>query len=598
MNPTALSPHHSDRWSLESYFPRFGGDAYQQFKQLLQSDLATFLTRLESVTSLSAEDIVELEELAVRYGHLSSYLGCLSSDDANDDAVKADEAWIATLGADLIKVSALISSRVAALSDAAAAELEAAPALAGAEFSVRRMHEKGQHLMPPAQESLAADLNVDGLHAWGRLYETLSGRLTFSMTFPDGHVETVPMARRRALMADVDRGVREAAFRDGQMPWETHADTFAAALNSIAGTRLSLYKRRGLGHFLDEPLFDGALGRATIDAMLHAIREHLEIPRRALRAAAKLQRAPLHFFDLEAPQVPAPEGLKVSWDDACGIVHRAFHAAYPALGQYFDDMLERRWIEAQPRAAKRPGAFCTGSHLTREQRVYMTHHETIHDVVTLAHEVGHAWHSHVLRDRRAFASEYPMTLAETASNFGEMILLDGLARDPSSPKGLAAYLLDQEMNRAHAYLVNIPMRYEFERRFYEARSSGEVSTPGMRDLMNGAQREWYGDTLAADGLDPMFWASKMHFFITGVSFYNFPYVFGYLLSQGLFARFKAEGAAFLPRYESFLASTGSARCEDVVRGTLGADITQPEFWAVAIRALEPAVAAYEKLAAR
>jgi oligoendopeptidase F len=227
----------------------------------------------------------------------------------------------------------------------------------------------------------------------------------------------------------------------------------------------------------------------------------------------------------------------------------------------------------------------------------MTHNATIHDVVTLAHEVGHAWHSHVLRKKRPLAASYPMTLAETASNFGEMILLDGLERDPSSSPALVSYLLDQQMNRATAYLVNIPMRYDFERRFYEERARGEVSTPGLCELMSAAQGDWYGDTLPSEGLDPMFWASKLHFFITGLSFYNFPYAFGYLLSQGLFARFKSEGPAFLPRYEQFLANTGSADCEAVVKETLGADITQPAFWSKAIVFLGEGVAAYEKLAA-
>jgi oligoendopeptidase F len=226
----------------------------------------------------------------------------------------------------------------------------------------------------------------------------------------------------------------------------------------------------------------------------------------------------------------------------------------------------------------------------------MTWHNTMHDMVTLAHEVGHAWHSCVLRPARAWAAAYPMTLAETASNFGEMILLSGLTGDPALTPAMKAYLLDQEMLRASGYLLNIPMRYEFEKSFYSERGNGEVPVSHLRDLMTEAQRKLYGDTLLDDGTDPMFWASKMHFFISGVSFYNFPYVFGYLLSQALFARFKEEGASFLPRYEAFLASTGSATCEEVARQSLGADLTSPDFWATGIRSLAPAVAAYEKLA--
>ena len=225
----------------------------------------------------------------------------------------------------------------------------------------------------------------------------------------------------------------------------------------------------------------------------------------------------------------------------------------------------------------------------------MTFHNTVHDMVTLAHEVGHAWHSCVLRPARSLVARYPMTLAETASNFGEMILLDGLMSDPGISPATTAYLLDQEMLRAHAYLINIPMRYEFEKSFYTERAHGEVPISRLRDLMSEAQRRLYGDTLLDDGTDPMFWASKMHFSITGVSFYNFPYVFGYLLSQALFARFKEEGADFLPRYEAFLAMTGSATCEEVVRQSLGENLTDPGFWAKGIRAIEPNLERYESL---
>ena len=541
--------------------------------------------------------IPDFEAHTERLGHLSAYLGCLSAADANDEAVKADEAWMATMIAEHEKLGATLRSGLAALSEADFTRLLACPETEGAAHTLQRFRIEGQRQMPGDLEALASDLNVDGLHAWGRLYDTLTGKMAFEMTFPDGHSETVEMSRRRALMSEPDRRLREAAFHAGQKPWLDHADTLAAGLNGIAGTRLSLYAKRGVGHFLDTPLFDGAMSRASLDAMMEAIQTHIELPRRALRVAAKLQgTSALHFFDLEAPQVAAPDQKALTWDDACATVDRAFTAAYPALGDYFRKILADRWIEAAPRSGKRPGAFCTGSRLNREERIYMTYHGTVHDMVTLAHETGHAWHSSVLRPARTLASDYPMTLAETASNFAEMILLSGLMRDPALTPEMKAYLLDQEMLRAHAYLINIPMRFEFEKAFYTERAAGEVSVTRLGELMSAAQHKLYGNTLLPDGTDPMFWASKMHFFITGVSFYNFPYVFGYLLSQALFARFQEEGAAFLPRYEAFLAMTGSANCEEVARQTLGADLTDPAFWSTALRAMEPTLAQYEGLA--
>lgn len=588
-----------DRWTLESWFPGFGGPDYVEFKSALVRDVEALKPRMAALGGdlrELARAVHEIEALGDRLGHLSAYLGCLSADDANDESVKADEAWISKVDAEYSKLLAPLRAALAALNEADFEALLLDASLKDAGHAVRRLRHEGRHQMSAEMEALAADLNVNGLHAWGRLYDTLTGRMEFEMTFPDGHRETVPMSRRRALMSEPDRRLREAAFHDGQKPWNEHAVTLAAALNGIAGTRLSLYGRRSLPHFLDTPLFDGAMSRRSLDAMLEAIHANIELPRRALRKAAKLQGTPaLHFFDLEAPQVAAPAEKPLTWDEACRTVDQAFSAAYPKLGQYFRRMLVDRWIEAQPRSGKRPGAFCTGSPLRREERVYMTFHRTVHDMVTLAHEVGHAWHSCVLRPARSLASNYPMTLAETASNFGEMILLSGLMNDPGITAATKAYLLDQEMLRAHAYLVNIPMRYEFEKAFYTERAAGEVGAGRLAELMTEAQRRLYGDTLLDDGADPMFWASKMHFFISGISFYNFPYVFGYLLSQALFARFKEEGAGFLPRYEAFLQLTGSATCEEVVLRTLGEDLTSPGFWSRALRAMEPSLVAYEAL---
>ncbi len=594
------APLTPDRWSLESWFSGLRADDYEEFKARLMQAVESLTQRAAASggdTAATARLINDYEALAERLGHLGDYLGCLSADDANDEAVKADRAWMATLEAEGEKLLAALKSSLAALDEETFAAVLSDTTIGGAEHTVRRMRDAGRKQMSRDLESLASDLNVDGIHAWGRLYDTLTGKMEFDMTFPDGHVERVPMARRRALMSEPDRRLREAAFHEGQKPFIDHADTLAAGLNAIAGTRLSLYARRQIPHFLDTPLFDGAMSRASLDAMLEAIHSHISLPRRAIRKAAQFQGTPaLHFFDLEAPQIKTPDEKSITWDEACATVGQAFGAAYPKLGAYFQEMLERRWIEAQPRAGKRPGAFCTGSPLLREERVYMTWHGTVHDLVTLAHEVGHAWHSCVLRPARSLAADYPMTLAETASNFGEMILLDGLLSDPGLKPETKAYLLDQEMLRAHAYLINIPMRYEFEKAFYTERAKGELSVSRFAELMNAAQHKLYGDTLLADGTDPMFWASKMHFFITGVSFYNFPYVFGYLLSQALFARFKSEGAAFLPHYEKFLTMTGSATCEEVVKHTLGEDLTSTAFWTRALRAIEPALQAYEALA--
>jgi oligoendopeptidase F len=180
-----------------------------------------------------------------------------------------------------------------------------------------------------------------------------------------------------------------------------------------------------------------------------------------------------------------------------------------------------------------------------------------------------------------------MTLAETASTFAEQILAEGVLEDAALPASARDAMLDSERSSAALMLLDITVRFEFERKLHEERASGEVPVSRLEELMVATQREVWGDTLAPGGEDPMFWASKLHFFMADVSFYNFPYTFGYLLTRALHGRLQREGAAFLPRYEDFLRLTGSAPVEEVVRRTLGADTTDPAFWEGCIATLAP-----------
>jgi oligoendopeptidase F len=590
-------------WDLTSYFPSFDGNEYRAFRSALAADLKLALARASVLPALTADSpsvrdwaevFVAWERLVARIWHLGSYLGCVGAADSTNEAVRAEEARAALFSAEEAKLKTQLLRALRSADNAAFAALLAVPESADAGHILKRFRAEAAFQMPVAQEALAADLGVDGFKAWGQLYDTLTGKMTFDMTFPDGSHKTIPMAQRRALMADANREIRCAAFTEGNKVWAAAGDACAAALNALAGTRHTLYSRRGRGQFLDEPLHDGAVSKETIETMFAAVAENYALPRRILRIGARLQGTPaLAWYDLEAPHPLEPEPL-LSWDEGVAMVQEAFDAAYPRLGDYFRDIVARRWIEAEKRANKRSGGFCTGSPLTREERIYMTFTGTVHDVVTLAHEAGHAWHSHLLGDLRPIARSYPATLAETASTFAEKILVDGLLARPRLTASRRASLLDMATNHTPAYLLNIPVRFVFESRFYEERKVGVVGVTRFCELMAQAQREVYGETLEAGGEDPWFWASKLHFFMPDLSFYNFPYTFGFLLSQALFTQFQHEGTSFLPAYENFLRTTGRASCEEGVAATLGWNIRDKDFWAQAIATGEAQVDAFER----
>jgi oligoendopeptidase F len=155
-------------------------------------------------------------------------------------------------------------------------------------------------------------------------------------------------------------------------------------------------------------------------------------------------------------------------------------------------------------------------------------------------------------------------------------------------------MLDSRMQDGSAFLLNIPMRFLFERAVYEERAAGELTVSRLGELMAEVQRTCYGDTLSADELDPWFWAPKLHFYLTGISFYNFPYTFGYLFSLGTFARAKREGPSFFPVYEKLLQRTGSDSAEQLARSHLGIDLEGPDFWNASIDLIEADLVHYEE----
>jgi oligoendopeptidase F len=581
-------------WDLTSYFREFNGAEMLQFKEAMRADIDALQRDAAALPVLTKDNahawehlLARHEDLARRMSHLSSYISCLASADARHEAYVQEEAALARWRAEVAKIRVEFLRALKDASDEVFANWVARPGLAGAQNYLNRLREEARRAMSPEEEIVAADLGVDGIQAWGRLYDTISSKLEFDMVYPDGRRERVPMSQRRSLMDHRDGRIRKAAFEGGNEAWKKLEDVAAAALNAIAGTRLTLNRHRKVNHFLDIALFQAAINRKTLDAMLEAVYANAEVARRILRLKARaMSRKTVAWYDLGAPlDLPAQD--KLSWEAAKTTVAESFARAYPALGDFFQrKVLAQRWVDWEPRPGKRPGGFCTTSMLSKESRIFMTYNESLGDVLTLAHEAGHAFHGFLMRDLRPYRRIYPMTLAETASTFGEQVLMNGLLDDPAVSDAQKAMMLDAEVGHGAIYLLDIPVRYEFEKAFYEERQAGELSVSRLKELMVETQHRIFADVLEPGGEDPYFWASKLHFYISGVTFYNFPYTFGFLLSRGLYAMFNTDGSEFLSQYEQFLRLAGSDTAENVVKATLGRDLETPEFWSEAIQSLE------------
>ena len=246
----------------------------RRFKADLRDDLDALLTGASDAAPLNSNNqdaweriVLSFEDAVTRLRHLSSYVSCITSADANNEDFAAEEGALSLLDAQMSKILVELQRGFKSSSDEVFEAFTSRPALRDAQYRIARIREQSRYTMSTEEEHLASDLGVDGIEAWGRLYDRVSGKLTFEMAYPDGRREQVPMSQRRALMEHPDRCVRRAAFEGGNEAWASIETVPAAALNAIGGTRLTLYRHRGMDHYLDKALFPG--GDLTRNAGRH-----------------------------------------------------------------------------------------------------------------------------------------------------------------------------------------------------------------------------------------------------------------------------------------------------------------------------------------
>ncbi len=542
----------------------------------------------------AAREAFVLGESAERLlGDMETYAECLLSVDSSDEAAQALMGRLQAYLKRNDEIAEPLWQFLDRVPDPVAEAFLDDARTAPARFVVEHARKRRRERLSLEQETLASSLAQDGLHAWGRLYDQLSGTLTCEIP-ANGATRNVGLAEASGLLLKPDDGLRESAWRAINTAWDEHVEACSAAINAIAGWRLEMCDRRGT-HFLDAPLHMNHIERATLDTILGVAEEATPLARRAARLQAKAygknrygpwdQRAP-------APASDERESAPIPYQEAVDIIASSYGSIDPRMGEFVRMMSSKRWIEGTVGGRKRPGAYCTRFRKSRSPRVYMTYTGGASDVITLAHELGHAFHAWVMRELPDCQHRYGMSIAETASTFGETVVRNALLERAETPAA-ELEIVWQEAEALIAFILNIPTRFEFERNFYEARAARPQRPDELKEMMSAAWHKWYGDSLAEP--DPLFWANKLHFYISGLSFYNFPYLFGYLFSLGVHARREAAGAEFFPRYEALLRDTGRTTAEELAYKHLEADLTQPSFWRDTIRMLESRIDYFETL---
>ena len=501
---------------------------------------------------------------------LGAYISAFVSTNSRDDVA---QAWQSELRLQTVKLAQLGTRFTAWIGSLDVDALLVRSHVAREhEWLLRKAKMQSAHLMSPAEEALAAELNLTGGSAWGRLHSNLTSQLSVSVALADGTRE-LPMSAVRNLAYDADRDVRRRGYEAELTGWARAAVPLAAALNSIKGQVNVLSRRRGWESPLDEAIFDANIDRQTLDAMMTAAHEAFPDFRRYLWAKARaLGVERLAWYDIFAPV--GGGGKTWTFEDARAFVIEQFGAYSQRLSDFAARAFRERWIDAEPRPGKVDGAFCMS--LRRdESRVLSNFKPGYPGMSTLAHELGHGYHNHCLAPRTMLQKGTPMTLAETASIFCET-LVRSAALEQADAQGQIE-ILEASLQGSCQVVVDITSRFLFERGVFERRRERELSIDELNALMLQTQRDTYGDGLDEAALHPYMWAVKSHYYSTGRSFYNFPYMFGLLFGLGLYARYQKDAEGFKASYDDLLSSTGLADAATLA-ARFDIDLRMPDFW--------------------
>jgi pepF/M3 family oligoendopeptidase len=569
---------------MESIFP--GGSSspeFEKFRKDLAADLEKATKEVEVLQQkgdkASTEEwiamMVTLRKLSERINHGGSFTYCLTSQDVNDEKAMVMLEEFSSYEAASHAIQTSIEGFAKAVDDATWKKVVADDRLSGEAFFWNEFREQARLKMEPALEKLASDLAVNGLHAWERLYSKMAGDLRAEFT-AEGKTESLSMGQIKNKLSDPDRSVRKQAFEKYFDAWKSIEALTTMQLNSLAGFRLSLYRARGWDDPLFEALMFGRVKKDTVEAMWNAVETHRDTVKKYIDAKQKyLGIDKFMWYDQLAPVARAEK--RFSYQQASEFVVEHLTGFSKDMGEFARRAIDSRWIEAEDRTGKADGGYCTSLPLIKQSRIFMTFSGNYNEMMTLAHEIGHAYHSYVLKDRDYFARFYPMNLAETASTFNELLVTDA-ALNATDDKDMKLSLIDKKIEESFVMCCDIRSRFIFESKFYEERKKGSVPKDRMNELMVEAQKEAFGDILDEGGYHPLFWASKQHFSISDLAFYNFPYTFGHLFAGGIYDRAKKEGAAFADAYRGLLGDTGSMTCEEVAKKHMGVDITKQDFW--------------------
>ena len=568
-------------WTLEDLYPSFES---QEFKQ----DVEAYKALKGKFESLPLEDSIEgitqvvklLEESTVLTGRLYNYIHLTLATDTTHETATQVEVQLAGVSADLQATYAKVSKFLGTIQT----DITTDPFLAEYRYYFEEAKKDATHLLSDELEEVLAKMSISGGKAWSQLFDFM-----WSSAQGEYKGEVVTLSEIRGKAYDSDAEVRKSAYEAELKMYDAIKEPIAFSLNHIKKEVLTTSQLRGFESPLAHTLEASRMSRETLDALLEAIREYLPNFRKYLRHKAALlgHENGLPFYDLFAPV--GNSSLTFTVEESKDYLIENFKTFSADLAEMTEEFFDKHYIDFYPRKGKVGGAFCANLPMIKQSRVLTNFTGSLSDVVTLAHELGHAYHGLHIENHRPLNQDYSMPVAETASTFNENIIMNTAIKEASDEEKIA--LIESQLQDTTQIIVDIYSRYLFESAVFENREQSFMFSKDLEEMMLSAQKEAYGDGLDQSYLHPYMWACKPHYYSTGLSFYNFPYAFGGLFSKGLYAIYQEQPEGFVEKYQELLRATTVSSVEDTAK-VLGVDVSTPEFWKKALAEVAESIEAF------
>ncbi len=581
-----------DRWSLDVLYTGFDDPKFTEEYNQLDAFIEKWRSLAESLGSKDARTTVKecltLQEDYDRIiSRLANYCSLRQEADTNDGESVSYLGRLMQKDNDITPYATAVEkylSSVPNLDEVIAGD----EMLEDYSYRLHELQKSAKYLLSEDVETALSAMDLSGGNAWSDLQSYLTSSVKV-----DYKGETTTLSSIRNMAYDPDPEIRKSAYEAELAAYDKIKDAIAFSLNSIKMQDLSVCKLRGHATPLDKVLFNSKMQRATLDALLEAMREYMPAFRSYLRAKAEAlgHKNGLPWYDLFAPMGKSDKKYTVK--EAKAYLMNIFETENPRLAGIVDRAFEENWIDFFPREGKVGGAFCAGLESEKQFRILTNFDGSMSDIVTLAHELGHGYHDFMIFDNRPLNTGYSMPVAETASTFNENIVVN-YAIDHASSDDEKLALLEGQLSDVTQIICDIYSRFLFESKVVDNRSDNFMFADELATMMLDAQKEAYGDGLDHDVLHPYMWVCKGHYYSAGLGFYNFPYAFGGLFARGLYAKFRQEGPAFLEKYNYMLKETPVRSVEDVAK-ICDIDLTSKDFWLMSLHSYDASIEEYKRL---